>query len=104
MSDLAAPPDPSPRSPRPPRAMRPFGKLAEFRGFELRPLHFYLLAALLLALAYWVLKPTPPRRLVLATGVSQGAYADFGQRYAQALQRHGITVELRETQGAAASA
>ncbi len=62
---------------------------------------FLLLAAALIALAYWVLEPNPPRRVVLATGVSQGAYAAFGERYAERLKQHGITVELRATQGAA---
>jgi TRAP-type uncharacterized transport system substrate-binding protein len=62
---------------------------------------FALLAAALLALAYGLLDPTPPKRVVLATGVAQGAYAEFGQRYAERLARHGIQVELRETQGAA---
>jgi TRAP transporter TAXI family solute receptor len=62
---------------------------------------FLLLAAALLALAYWLLDPAPPRRVTLATGVAQGAYAEFGQRYAQRLKRHGITVELRNTAGAA---
>jgi TRAP-type uncharacterized transport system substrate-binding protein len=38
---------------------------------------------------------------VLATGVAQGAYAEFGQRYAERLKQHGIRVELRNTQGAA---
>jgi TRAP-type uncharacterized transport system substrate-binding protein len=60
-----------------------------------------LLALLLLALAYWLLDPTPPRRVTLATGVPQGAYAEFGQRYAERLKRHGIEVVLRSTQGAA---
>ncbi len=62
---------------------------------------FVLLACGLVALAYWLLDPNPPRRVVLATGVAQGAYAEFGQRYAERLKRHGITVELRNTQGAA---
>ena len=62
---------------------------------------FVLLAGLLLALAYQALQPNPPRRVVLATGVAQGAYAEFGKRYAEQLQRHGISVELRATQGAA---
>ena len=62
---------------------------------------FVVLATALLALAYWVLDPTPPRRVVLATGAEQGAYAEFGKRYVQALKEYGIEVELRTTQGAA---
>lgn len=52
-------------------------------------------------LAYVVLKPAPPSRVVLATGPEQGAYAEFGKRYAEELRRFGITVELRSTAGAA---
>jgi TRAP transporter TAXI family solute receptor len=62
---------------------------------------FVLLGAALLVLAYWALDPTPPRRLTLATGVEQGAYAQFGKQVAAILGRHGIAVELRTTQGAA---
>jgi TRAP-type uncharacterized transport system substrate-binding protein len=60
-----------------------------------------LLGLALLALAYLVLQPQPPRRVVLATGIPQGAYAEFGGRYQSLLARHGITVELRPTHGAA---
>ena len=62
---------------------------------------FIVLAFALLAVAYWVLDPTPPKKVVLATGTEQGAYAEFGKRYAQILKGYGITVELRSTQGAA---
>jgi len=62
---------------------------------------FIVLTIALLAVAYWVLDPTPPKKVVLATGTAQGAYAEFGKRYAQILKGYGITVELRETQGAA---
>jgi TRAP-type uncharacterized transport system substrate-binding protein len=62
---------------------------------------FVALALALLVLAYLMLDPTPPRRVTLATGVAQGAYAQFGQRYAERLSRHGITVTQRGTQGAA---
>ena len=62
---------------------------------------FALIALLLLALAYWVLDPTPPNKVVLATGVEQGAYAEFGKRYAAILKGYGVQVELRGTQGAA---
>ena len=62
---------------------------------------FALLAIALLALAYWMFDPSPPRRVVLATGTEQGAYAEFGKRYAELLKAYGIQVELRATQGSA---
>jgi hypothetical protein len=62
---------------------------------------FVLLALVLLVVAYWVLDPSPPRRVVLATGPEQGAYAEFGKRYAELLKADGIKVELRTTQGSA---
>jgi len=62
---------------------------------------FLALAAAVLFVAYRMLDPTPPKRVVLATGTAQGAYAEFGKRYAEILAGYGITVELRETQGAA---
>ncbi len=62
---------------------------------------FIVLTLVLLGVAYWVLDPTPPKKVVLATGVDQGAYAEFGKRYVQLLKQHGITVELRSTAGAA---
>jgi len=60
---------------------------------------FVVLALVLLVLAYWLLDPTPPRRLVMATGTERGAYAEFGAQYAKLLAREGIKVELRHTQG-----
>lgn len=62
---------------------------------------FVMLAFGLLALAYWLLDPNPPRHVTLATGSPQGAYSEFGERYAARLKRHGIQVTLRNTQGAA---
>jgi TRAP-type uncharacterized transport system substrate-binding protein len=62
---------------------------------------FVLIAALLLWAAYVVLDPAPPKRVVLATGPAQSAYAEFGRAYAQRLARHGIEVELRATEGSA---
>jgi TRAP-type uncharacterized transport system substrate-binding protein len=62
---------------------------------------FVLITLLLLWGAYVILEPEPPRTMVLATGPEQGAYAEFGKRYAEELKRYGITVELRTTQGAA---
>lgn len=58
-----------------------------------------LLAFGLLAAAYWWLDPQPPRTVTLATGPAGSAYAEFGQRYAQALARNGIRVQLLTTEG-----
>ena len=62
---------------------------------------FIVLTLALLAVAYWALDPAPPKRVVLATGSELGAYAEFGKRYARILKEYGVTVELRNTQGAA---
>ena len=82
-----------------PQALRSF--LLQLRELLFTTSPFVLLAAALLAGAYWLLQPNPPRKVVLATGVAQGAYDEFGKRYAAQLARHGITVELRATQGSA---
>lgn len=60
---------------------------------------FVVLALLLLAGAFYLLKPAPPKRVVLATGPEQGAYAEFGKRYAEELKRFGIEVVLRPSAG-----
>jgi TRAP-type uncharacterized transport system substrate-binding protein len=77
------------------------GAAAQLRLLATTIAPFIVLAIVLLVLAYWWLQPTPPKRVVLATGVEQGAYSEFGKRYAAALAKHGIAVELRHTQGAA---
>jgi len=58
-----------------------------------------LLSLLLLAGAYFVLKPAPPRQVVLATGPEQSAYGGFGKRYVKALAAYGIKVVLQPTRG-----
>ena len=60
---------------------------------------FIVLTAALLAGAYYFLKPTPPKRVVLATGPEQGAYVAFGKRYQEELKRFGIEVVLRPSAG-----
>ena len=60
---------------------------------------FALITLVLLAGAYFLLEPQPPRRVVLATGPEQSAYAEFGRRYAAELKRYGIEVVLRATHG-----
>jgi TRAP-type uncharacterized transport system substrate-binding protein len=60
---------------------------------------FLLLALVLLAGAYYFLKPAPPKRVVLATGSGQGAYEAFGKHYQAELKRHGIEVVLKPSAG-----
>jgi len=82
-----------------PQALR--DTLLSFRDLLATAGPFIVLTLVLLGVAYWVLDPQPPKHVVLATGVDQGAYAEFGKRYAALLKQHGITVELRATAGAA---
>lgn len=60
---------------------------------------FALLALGLLVLAYLWLDPNPPKRVTLATGPAQSAYAEFGKRYASALGAQGIQVQLLASEG-----
>src|SRR3989344_7369847 len=60
-----------------------------------------LFALALLAAAYWWLDPQPPRTVTLATGPAGSAHAEFGPRYAQALARDGIEVQLLASDGPA---
>ena len=81
-----------------PRVIR--DTLISVRALALTAGPFVLLAVALLTGAYYLLEPTPPKRIVLATGSEQGAYAEFGKRYQQELKRFGIEVGLRPTAGA----
>ena len=60
-----------------------------------------VLVALGAALAWRFLPPPPPMQLVMATSGREEPYYAFGLRYQQELARDGITLELRETRGAA---
>lgn len=62
-----------------------------------------ILVLLLLWLAYITIDPTPPARLVLATGPENSAYDAFGKRYRDILAGHGIKVELRPSLGSQAN-
>ncbi|MBP7454127.1 MAG: C4-dicarboxylate ABC transporter substrate-binding protein [Ottowia sp.] len=62
-----------------------------------------ILAVGLLVAAYWWLDPQPPKTVRMATGPEGSAYAGFGRRYAAALEREGITVELIPTEGSVAN-
>lgn len=49
--------------------------------------------------AYQFVEPAPPRAFTIATGGPDGAYHAFGSRYAAALQKQGITLNVISTKG-----
>ncbi len=51
-------------------------------------------------LGAWYFQGTIPRRIVLASGVKDGMYHEYAQRYMAILARDGVTVEERMTGGA----
>jgi len=73
--------------------------LISIRDLLITALPFILFAVVLLAGAYFLLQPTPPKRIVFATGPDQSAFAEFGKRYAEELKTYGIEVELLPTRG-----
>ena len=62
-----------------------------------------LVAIGLLWLAYWWLDPSPPKRIRLATGPAQSAYAEFGARYAKILAASDIELVLLPSEGSSAN-
>jgi TRAP-type uncharacterized transport system substrate-binding protein len=58
-----------------------------------------LIALAALVGSYVLLDPQPPKRVTVAIGAENSAYAMFGKRYAAELRRYGIEVVLRPTSG-----
>ena len=55
--------------------------------------------AVLVATYMMFVEPPPPRKIVIASGGQNGAYFRFAQKYAEELQKDGLSVEVRETAG-----
>jgi TRAP transporter TAXI family solute receptor len=67
-----------------------------------RVIFWTILVAALVAGIWAVVRfvsPMPPRSLVMSTGIADGAYHRFGQRYREILKANGITLELRTSSG-----
>jgi TRAP-type uncharacterized transport system substrate-binding protein len=66
--------------------------------------YWWLVAALVAAAAaaatWFVLGPSPPRTVIMATGPDGAASEVFGRRYRDLLARHGVDLRLRPTKGA----
>ena len=74
-------------------------KLISIRDLIVTAGPFLAVVALALGLAYFVVDPTPPRTMVLASGPEGSDYDLFAKRYQRLLARHGITVKMQATQG-----
>jgi TRAP transporter TAXI family solute receptor len=55
--------------------------------------------AVLIATYVMFVEPPPPRKIAIASGDRHGAYFRHAQRYAEVLQKEGLTVEVRDTAG-----
>ena len=79
-------------------------KILKFTQFSFRDLVVAAAPTLLAIvgiglLAYFVVDPSPPRSVRLATGQDNSAYAEFGKQYAAALAKHGVKVTLLPSAG-----
>ncbi|MDO8439335.1 MAG: TAXI family TRAP transporter solute-binding subunit [Telluria sp.] len=79
-------------------------KIRKFTQFSFRDLvaaagPTVAIIASLCALAYLLVDPAPPRKVLLATGQENSAYEEFGKKYAAALARHDIAVTTTRSLG-----
>ena len=50
---------------------------------------------------YQFVDPAPPKHLVIATGMREGAYYGYGKAYSDIFAREGVTLEVKSTAGSA---
>ncbi|OJH39022.1 C4-dicarboxylate ABC transporter substrate-binding protein [Cystobacter ferrugineus] len=62
-----------------------------------------VLAIAAFAVAFYFIKPAPPKTLVVAAAQDEGGFNYFARRYRDILARHGVTLEIRSTQGSLTS-
>ncbi len=67
-------------------------------------LKFFIPVILIIIIIGWAsyrfVHPIPPKTLVMSTGMEQGSFVLFGERYRQLLARNGIQVKLLSSSGA----
>ena len=56
------------------------------------------LTLVMLGVSIWLMGPSPPRMIRLATGQEGGGYDTFGKEYQARLEKMGLEVELVHTQ------
>ena len=78
---------------RPGRKSRTFKELTKIYGFG------FILALLIMFLAYQFVEPAPPKKITIATASANGAYFAFATEYQQLFARENIELEILETSG-----
>src|SRR5262245_59916865 len=58
-----------------------------------------VLGAVAVAVLWPLVRPAPPSKVVIATGPEGSSYNDFAASYAKLFAEHGITLEIRKTNG-----
>ena len=79
-------------------------KILKFTGFALRDFLVtagpaILAIALVCAIAYLLVDPTPPSHVTISTGQENSGYEDFAKKYAAALARYHIKATLQPSLG-----
>jgi hypothetical protein len=79
-------------------------KIFNFTQFSMRDLIVTagpatLVIVLICLLAYWLVDPSPPRRVTISTGQENSAYEEFAKKYASALGKQNIKVTLKPSLG-----
>ena len=68
------------------------------------PMRWVILAVVVLSLVSWglrtLLQPAKPRTVVITSGADGGIYLTFAKRYAEALKKDNITLDIRKSSGA----
>jgi TRAP-type uncharacterized transport system substrate-binding protein len=59
-----------------------------------------VLAAICIVALWVAFLPMPPRQITLSSGLPEGVYHGYAQRYAQAFERHGVTLNVVPSEGA----
>ncbi len=94
----------TPKSPNTPKALKRAARIRDLPVMSRRDRARWtalLIAGIVAAvLGAWWLQRSIPRHIVLASGLPDGMYHQFAQRYKEILAREGVTVEERMTGGA----
>ncbi|WP_426750436.1 TAXI family TRAP transporter solute-binding subunit [Myxococcus sp. Y35] len=62
-----------------------------------------VIVSIAFAVTFYFVKPAPPKTLVIAAAGDEGGFRYFARKYQEYLAKHGVTVEIRPTEGSLTS-